>query len=132
MANLTKFFEYAADPRLRRIFDKDMQALFFGENQKDREHESVFYRFIRAILSYDENMLTKEGEGDFRFVLYEIIQREIWELLKGMGRHKLKDDLLLQNVLIPDMGRAVSWTSFFAAKARGNISFDKDRRPVLF
>ena len=132
MANLTKFFEYAADSRLRRIFDKDIQALFFGESQLSTNHESVFYRFVSAMFAHDERMLTEEGDSDFRFALYEIVQREIWELFRSMGIHKLKDDLLLQNVLIPDMGRAVSWTSSFAAKARGNIDFDKDRRPVLF
>jgi hypothetical protein len=132
MANLTVFFECAANPVLRKIFDKDIQALFFGESQLSTSHESVFYRFVSAIFAHDKHMLTEDGDSDYRFALYEIVQREIWSLFVGMGQYKLNDDPLFQNVLVPDMGRAVSWTSFFAAKARGNISFDKDRRPVLF
>jgi hypothetical protein len=128
MANLTVFFEHAADPRLRKIFDKDIQALFFGKSQEDVNHEFVFNRFIRAALTVDSDT----PSDDSRFVLIDMTQREIYNRVTATGSGKLSSDILLNNVLSPDMARAVGWTNYFAIEAYHNISFDKDRRPVLF
>lgn len=128
MANLTVFFEHAADPRLRKIFDKDIQALFFGASQEDVNHEFVFDRFIRAVLTVDSDA----PSDDFRLALIDMTQHEIYNRVTAMGSGKLSSDFLLNSVLYPDMSRAVGWTNSFAIQAHQNISFDKDRRPVLF
>jgi len=128
MANLTLFFTLVAtSPRLRGLFDEDIQALLFPESQTNRGVERVFERFIDAVLAVDQHTPPE----DFRFALIDITQHKIWDQFVGIGPFKL-NNLLVNSVLLPDMGRAVSWTSFFATEAYGNISFDKDRRPVLF
>jgi hypothetical protein len=128
MANLIVFFKYAADPKLRRIFDKDIQKLLFGKSQEDVNHEYVFSRFIRSVLTVDSDT----PRDDFRFALIDMTQREIYDRVTVMGSSKLSSDLLLNNVLYPDMARAFSWTNSFAIQAYQNIDVDKDSRPPLF
>jgi hypothetical protein len=130
MANLTIFFEYAADRRLRKIFDKDIRGLFLGKSQEDKDinREYIFNRFIRAVLTVDSDT----PQDDFRFTLIDMTQHEIYNRVTAMGSGKLSSDILLNNVLYPDMGRAVAWTNSFAIEAYRKNRFDKDRRPVLF
>jgi hypothetical protein len=128
MANLTVFFKYAADPKLRKIFDKDIQKLFFGKSQEDVNHEYVFNRFIHAVLTVDGDA----QPNDFRFALIDMTQREIYDRVTAMGSSKSSSDLILNNVIYPDMARAVGWTNSFAITAYQNIDFDKDSRPPLF
>jgi hypothetical protein len=69
---------------------------------------------------------------DFRFALIDMTQHEIYNRVTAMGSGKLSSDFLLNNVLYPDMARAVGWTNSVAISAYQNIDFDKDSRPPLF
>ena len=72
---------------------------------------------------------------DFRFILLDILQREIWEMIKNTAPDKFKDDVLFYNNIVPDMGRAVGWTSYLSREAQAEstkIEFKPNKRPVLF
>jgi hypothetical protein len=158
MANLVVFLEYAANPELREIFEKDIQALFFGVSKKtiddkidakktdkdkaaadtDNANElyrfindrNVFYRFISAILA-----LSKETElTDFRFILSDILQKEILDMIGSISLRKFNDDSLFHNVIMPDMARAAAWSSSLSRDARAHSVKMKlsNSRPVLF
>jgi hypothetical protein len=148
MANLVVFFEYAANKELREIFDKDIQALFFGVSKTNAKAKNtdVFFRFIHAALVWsiekekeekrDKNIYKYKERAltDFRFLLFDILQREIWDMMVGVIPYKFNDEGLFHNVIMPDMGRAVAWVSLLSreVRARRTIKFDIDRRPVLF
>jgi hypothetical protein len=121
MVNLVVFLEYASSIELRAKFEKDIQSLFFGVSKKT--NANVFYRFIRAVLSMD-----KQGTGltDFRFVLFDILQREIWEMIRDVTPYKYNDDTLFHNVILPDMDKA----SLNAYRLYCNRSFKKNRGVV--
>jgi hypothetical protein len=123
MVNLVVFLEYASSIELRAKFEKDIQSLFFGVSKKT--NANVFYRFIRAVLSMD-----KQGTGlpDFIFVLFDILQREIWEMIRDVTPYKYNDDTLFHNVILPDMGKAS--LNAWSYRLYCNRSFKKNRGVV--
>jgi hypothetical protein len=54
---------------------------------------------------------------DFRFLLWEIMMRKIWDMLPAAGEYKLKDDAFLNNILYSDFGRAFSGISLLSHDA---------------
>jgi hypothetical protein len=152
MANLVTFFEFASHPLLRAEFDKDLQALLFGVQQSteniledDKEasgakylslytliHDrNVFARLITGILA----LSTETEMTDFRYILCDILQREMWDLIRRVFPIKFKDKELFNKVIIPDMARASAWVSFLSLDAQAasvKTKFNPGSRPVLF
>jgi hypothetical protein len=152
MANVVVFFQFASHPLLRAEFDKDLQALLFGVQKStmniledDKEvsgskylslytliHDrNVFSRLITGILA-----LSEETEmTDFRYILCDILQREMWDLIRRVFPMKFKDKDLFHKVIMPDMARASAWISFLsldAQAASAKTKFNAGSRPVLF
>jgi hypothetical protein len=151
MANLAVFFQFASNPLLKAEFDKDLQALLFGVNKstmnilEDKEvagakylslysliHDrNVFARLITGILA----LSTETEITDFRYILCDILQREMWDLIRRVFPIKYKDMDLFHKVIIPDMARASSWISFLSLEAQAasaKTKFNPGSRPVLF
>ncbi|MFZ0897098.1 MAG: hypothetical protein WAZ77_21570 [Candidatus Nitrosopolaris sp.] len=149
MANLVIFFQYASNPLLKAEFDKDLQALLFGVNKSTMNtleevsgakylslysliHDrNVFARLITGILA----LSTETEITDFRYILCDILQREMWDLIRRVFPIKFKDTDLFHKVIIPDMARASAWISFLsldAQAASAKTKFNPGSRPVLF
>lgn len=103
----------------------------------------MFYRLISSILALSDSNENGNGNGnkseskmtDFRFILFHILQRQIWEMIRKAGPDKVNDENLFYNNVVPDMGRAVGWTGYLSREAQiesTKTNFNPDKRPVLF
>jgi hypothetical protein len=146
MANLIIFFSYAA--RIESIenelsvkkhknkhkiatinqigenehmFDKYLQELLLGYNPKSGG--DTLYRLINGMLSLN----------DLKYIIFQTLQEEIFEMLKIARRGYSKDDSF-EYVILPDMVRAMTHARSLANEAisEGVVNFNRNNRPVLF
>jgi hypothetical protein len=115
--------------------DEELKQLFLGTS---KDGSSIFERFIVAALHPSMN---KEGGKDdndttpltdFRFILLEMIQRQIWNIISGVIPEKFRTPELLNSVVSQDIGRAIAWISMLASEAQTATHFNRENRPVLF
>jgi hypothetical protein len=88
-------------------------------------------RLITGILA----LSTETEMTDFRYILCDILQREIWDLIRRVFPLKFKDTDLFHKVIMPDMARASAWISFLSLEAQAasvTAKFNQGSRPVLF
>ena len=152
MANLVTFFQFASHPLLKAEFDRDLQALLFGvqkstENilEEDKEASGAKYLSLYSLI-HDRNVFARLITGilalsteteitDFRYILCDILQREMWDLIRRVFPIKFKDTDLFHKVIMPDMARASAWISFLSVDAQAasaKTKFNPGSRPVLF
>lgn len=130
MANIVTFFEYCTSPELRDIFEDDIKELLLGTSKTNRE--PVFNRLISSILSpltRDVNLI------NFRFLLLDILQWRIYQIVSATAVYWFKDPTITHNVIDPDIGRAVAWIRYLATSARihkAETDYQVQKRPVLF
>jgi hypothetical protein len=137
MANLTAFLEFLIGRDFYKDFefDEEVKQLFLGPS---KDGSSIFERFIAAALHPSINR--EEGKDDndttpltdFRFILLEMIQRQIWNIISGVIPEKFRTPELLNSVVSQDMGRAIAWISMLASEAQTATRFNRENRPVLF
>lgn len=140
MANLTVFLEltFARDLYKDFEFDEELKQLFLGASKlPNRDTATVFERFIIAALQPTLNKEERKDDDmpsltDFRFILLEMIQRQICNMIVGVIPQKFNTPDLLNNVVSHDLGRGIAWTSMLATEAQTAIHFNRDNRPVLF
>jgi len=142
LANLTVFLEYARSQELREEFDKDLQALFLATSSiPPQNKDTVFERFMSSLLSVSEekSVIVNNKKGgrmqftDFRFILYDMIQKEIWKMIIWAAPLKFDEASFCNSVVYPDIGRAVSWMALLATEAYSKgLNFDRNGRPVKF
>ena len=75
---------------------------------------NVFARLITGILS----LSTETEITDFRYILCDILQREMWDLIRRVFPIKFSKSDLFHKVIIPDMARASAWISFLSLEAQ--------------
>ena len=135
MANLTVFLEYAARLELELgkaeippLFEDDIRELLFGvkDNEFDK-HPHVFYRFLRAALSWS----VEKDSKNFRLELIHTLQQIVYEHLSTLSIKELSDDVT-NHVISPDVGRVYVWTKLYASRVEKRNKNDDVHRPVLF
>jgi hypothetical protein len=147
MANLTVFLEFLQhNSYLGKTFEKDLKALFFAksvvENPTQTQREkTIFERLITASCIPE-----LKGDGtaedisfpDFRSILCNMMQDSIFYATQVVGTHmfheRFNDLTFSSNMMVPDIGRARSWTTVLAGEAYKDLdkSFDRKKRPPLF
>ena len=75
-----------------------------------------------------------EGSTNFRFILSDILQKQILDVITSAFPYKFNDDSLFHNVIMPDMARAAAWSSYLSREAEAYSATIKlsNSRPVLF
>lgn len=165
IANVVTFLQYANMPVLRDVFDEDIQMLFFGINKKQIDEEDAnfrksvldveepeerekllkqrekLYRFVidgnnvfRRLIIPTLTPSTTEP-SNFRYLLLDILQWEIYQLVSSQSPYMLNEATIAHNVLEPDLGRAAVWIKILSGQAWAHsrqTKFNPDSRPVLF
>jgi hypothetical protein len=137
MANLIVFFGYAVvienienELGEKHMFNHYLQELLFGYNPEydttpyqKRSRGNTLYRLTNAMLSLN----------DLRYIIFQILQEEIYEMLK-IAKQSYSKSEALEYVILPDMLRAIVHARSLSneAQAKGVVNFDRDDRPVRF
>jgi hypothetical protein len=155
MANIVTFFEMCMDPLARKIFEDDIQELLLGANKSNKEilqckrknsrdlplllmplrYEPIFHRLTNAILSLSSPTESLTEQTDFRLILLDILQWEIYQIFSSASTYMLRDSTIVNNVVEPDIGRAAAWTRYLSTGAyahRRETELGPEGRPVLF
>ena len=117
---------------------KSLKQLFLGASKlPNRDTATVFERFIIAALHPSLKKDERKDNDmpsltDFRFILLEMIQRQISNMIFQVIPEKFNTPAVLNNVVSHDMGKAIAWISLLAAEAHTAMHFNKNNRPVLF
>jgi hypothetical protein len=73
--------------------------------------------------------------SNFRYLLLDILQWEIYQLVSSQSPYMLNEATIAHNVLEPDLGRAAVWIKILSGQAWAHsrqTKFNPDSRPVLF
>jgi hypothetical protein len=144
MANLVVFLEYASRNELRKVFDKDLKELFLSESEHEPDdyRKPIFRRLVHAALAErnedEERDFFREGfkkmkSGDFKFLLAEMVQRELMWMILGATESRFGSDTVVKDLVKPDIGRAVTWLTLLAETVTPESKkFNSTNRPVLF
>lgn len=141
MANLTVLLENMVNhPHINDMFEEDVKALFFAKaspdvNENDKE---IFDRFIEAATKVSRKKENDDGTfspippPDYAIILCEIMQNSILWTMLSQGIRIFHHEQFLDEILLPDMRRALAWTSQAAYAPRHSLKFDEKRRPPQF
>jgi hypothetical protein len=115
LANLTFFLEETAKNQvLQEIFEDDLKELF-GIKDTDRSN-NVLGRLVDALLSWDE----RKDPNNFRLGLIFILQNIIFLKINNIASIEF-GDIMANNIVQPDMGRAWAWTNLYSKRVKKDI-----------